>query len=66
MSTEETFSGHVSGRKIWSKRGDMDSDYTYCSSAMSSRVRVSSREWISALERTVRGMLATCSEHLKC
>ena len=33
--------------------------YTYWSSAMSSRVRVSNREWMSALERTVNGMLTT-------
>lgn len=33
---------------------------------MSSRVRVSSREWMSALERTVRGMLATFLYSMNC
>ena len=40
----------------------MGSENTYWSSAMSSRVRVSNREWTSASERIVRGMLATRSE----
>lgn len=35
----------------------MGFETTYWSSAMSSGVRVSNNEWISALERTVSGML---------
>lgn len=35
------------------------SKVTYWSSAMSSRVRLSNREWISGLERTVSGILIT-------
>lgn len=34
-------------------------DNTYWRSAISSRVSVSKREWMSVLERTVSGMLAT-------
>lgn len=44
---------------------DMGSKTTYWSSAMSSRVRVSNRQWTSASERTVRGMLGTWSEKFK-
>ena len=40
----------------------MGFETTYWSSAMSSRVRVSNNEWMSALERTVSGMLAIWSE----
>ena len=43
-----------------SKEEFSGSETTYCSSAMSSRERVSKREWMSALERTVRGMLGSC------
>ena len=47
--------------RIWSQR-DTGSKTTYWSSAMSSRVRVSNRERISASERTVRGILGTWSK----
>ena len=54
---------HVPRAKLWcNKGGIMGSGITYWSSAMSSRVRVSNREWISALERTVSGIMTTGSE----
>ena len=55
-------SRHVSRRKVWFKGGNVGFETTYWSSAMSSRVRVSNNEWISALERTVSGILAIWSE----
>lgn len=47
------------------KRIFVGSKTTYWSSATSSRVRLSNREWTFASERTVRGMLATWSERFK-
>ena len=41
-------------------------EVTYWSSAMSSLVRVSKREWMSGLERTVSGILTDGSEQGGC
>ena len=40
-------------------------EVTYWSSAMSSRVRVSKRWWMSGLERTVSGILTTGTEQVQ-